>query len=430
VSATGRQVRVYVDWAELDGPRLMGLLSADRVRGKEVFSFAYDDGWLSSGVAQQLDPDLALFEGRHYLREGRPNFGLFLDSSPDRWGRLLMRRREACYARREGRSERPLSELDYLLGVYDGQRMGALRFQEEGRDGFLNNDERLATPPLTLLRDLEHASLMLEENETGRDDDALKWINQLLAPGSSLGGARPKAGVVDDQGQLWIAKFPSRRDGVDVGEWEAIVNELARLAGLRVPEAMSRRLTQRRHTYLSRRFDRLPAGGRVHFASAMTLLGYADGTDAAAGVSYLELAEFIMRHGASAAEDLAELWRRIVFNICVSNTDDHLRNHGFLLASNEGWRLAPAYDMNPNPQGTGLTLNVAGNDNRLDLGLALEVAESFRQPLSDAKARMARIQAAVERWRQVATRHRLSKAEQDEMAPAFQRADKKTGSGK
>ena len=400
----------------------MGLLSADRNRGKEVFSFAYDDAWLSGVVAQQLDPDLALFEGRHYLREGRPNFGLFLDSSPDRWGRLLMRRREACYARREGRPERPLSELDYLLGVYDGQRMGALRFQEDGRSGFLNSDEHLATPPLTSLRELEHASLMFEADETGRDDDALKWINQLLAPGSSLGGARPKAGVVDDQGSLWIAKFPSRRDGVDVGAWEVVVNELARLAGLRVPEVKSQRLTQRRHTYLSRRFDRLPTGERIHFASAMTLLGYADGTDAAAGVSYLELAEFIMRNGVAVAEDLAELWRRIVFNICVSNTDDHLRNHGFLLAPNEGWTLAPAYDMNPNPQGSGLTLNIAGNDNRLDLALAMEVTDLFRLTLSDAQAQMAVIRAAVGRWRQVAARKRISKPEQDEMAPAFQRA--------
>lgn len=422
MSATTRQVRVYADWARLGGPRRMGLLSADRNRGKEVFSFAYDDAWLSGVVAQQLDPDLALFEGRHYLREGRPNFGLFLDSSPDRWGRLLMRRREACYARREGRPERPLSELDYLLGVYDGQRMGALRFQEDGRSGFLNSDEHLATPPLTSLRELEHASLMFEADETGRDDDALKWINQLLAPGSSLGGARPKAGVVDDQGSLWIAKFPSRRDGVDVGAWEVVVNELARLAGLRVPEVKSQRLTQRRHTYLSRRFDRLPTGERIHFASAMTLLGYADGTDAAAGVSYLELAEFIMRNGVAVAEDLAELWRRIVFNICVSNTDDHLRNHGFLLAPNEGWTLAPAYDMNPNPQGSGLTLNIAGNDNRLDLALAMEVTDLFRLTLSDAQAQMAVIRAAVGRWRQVAARKRISKPEQDEMAPAFQRA--------
>jgi serine/threonine-protein kinase HipA len=299
--------------------------------------------------------------------------------------------------------------------------MGALRFQEDGRSGFLNSDEHLATPPLTSLRELEHASLMFEKDETGRDDDALKWIDQLLAPGSSLGGARPKAGVVDDQGSLWIAKFPSQRDGVDVGAWEAVINELARQAGLRVPEAQVQRLTQKRRTYLSRRFDRLPTGERIHFASAMTLLGYADGADAAAGVSYLDLAEFIMRNGAAVTEDLAELWRRIVFNICVSNTDDHLRNHGFLLAPNEGWRLAPAYDMNPNPQGKGLTLNIAGNDNRLDLDLALEVANSFRLTLSDAERQMAVIRGAVGQWRLMAAQKRLSKTEQDDMASAFQR---------
>lgn len=421
MSSIPRHVRVYADWDELNGPRLMGHLAMDRVRGKEVFSFEYDEAWLSGGLAQQLDPELQLFGGKQYLRDAKQNFGIFLDSSPDRWGRLLMRRREACYARRDRRIEERLTELDYLLGVYDGQRMGAIRFQEGSRDCYLNSDEQMATPPWTSLRDLEYASLRFEESDFQDNEETLKWLNQLLAPGSSLGGARPKAGVVDERGRLWIAKFPSRSDQVDTGAWECVVHELARKAGLQVPEASARTFTSRHHTFLSRRFDRTSSGQRHHFASAMTLLGYSDGASAATGVSYLEVAEFIMRHGATPEDDLAELWRRIVFNICVSNTDDHLRNHGFILAAKEGWRLSPAYDMNPNPQGDGLTLNITENDNRLDLELALEVAVSFHLALSHAKEMIVGVRHAVKQWRQVATRQKISKAEQEKMALAFQR---------
>jgi serine/threonine-protein kinase HipA len=400
----------------------MGFLSMDRVRGKEIFSFEYDSDWLSGGVAQGLDPELQLFSGKQYLRDAKQNFGLFLDSAPDRWGRLLMRRREACYARREQRSEERLTEFDYLLGVYDGQRMGAIRFQEGERTCFLNSDERLATPPWTSLRELEFASLKIEENDLRNDEETLKWLGQLLAPGSSLGGARPKAGVVDGQGRLWIAKFPSRADQEDSGAWENVIHALARKAGIRVPEASARKFTSRHHTFLTQRFDRSPSGQRIHFASAMTLLGYTDGAGASIGVSYLELAEFIMRHGAAPEADLTELWRRIVFNICVSNTDDHLRNHGFILAAREGWTLSPAYDMNPNPQGTGLTLNITENDNRLELDLALEVAASFHLPISRAKALMQDVRHAVKQWRSVANQHQLSKTEQEQMSLAFERA--------
>lgn len=422
MSGVPRQVRVYADWAGLNGPRLMGQLSMDRVRGKEVFSFEYDGGWLSGGLAQQLDPELQLFEGKQYLRDTKQNFGIFLDSSPDRWGRLLMRRREACYARRDKRAEGRLSELDYLLGVYDGQRMGAIRFQEGAHECYLNSDERMATPPWASLRDLEYASLRFEESDLQDNEETLKWLNQLLAPGSSLGGARPKAGVVDGRGGLWIAKFPSRSDQADTGAWESVLHELAGKAGLRVPEAAARTFTSRHHTFLSLRFDRTPSGQRLHFASAMTLLGYADGANAATGVSYLELAEFIMRHGSAPEADLAELWRRIVFSICVSNTDDHLRNHGFMLAVKDGWTLSPAYDMNPNPQGDGLTLNITENDNRLDLNLALEVAASFHLDVSRAKEMMGAVRRAVKQWRHVATRLKLSKAEQEKMSLAFSRA--------
>lgn len=423
MNALQRQIRVYADWAELSCPNLMGTLAFSRVRGKDVFSFVYADEWLTSGSALEIDPDLRLFSGTQYLKADKPNFGIFTDSSPDRWGRLLMRRREAVYAEKEGRDIRALSELDYLLGVYDRQRLGAIRFQEGSSDRFLNADERLATPPWASLRGLEHASLMLDRDDEKQGGLEAKWLNMLLAPGSSLGGARPKAGVVDDTGFLWIAKFPSRSDEWDTGAWEFVVHALAREAGLSVPDAKYVKLSSRHHTFLTKRFDRTASGKRQHFASAMTLTGSIDGADASSGASYLELADLIMRKGASALTDLAELWGRLVFNLCVCNTDDHLRNHGFLLVGQDGWRLSPAYDLNANPDGDALTLNITENDNRLALELAMEVTESFRLKISDARKRMKEIRKAVGRWRGVASSIGISRAEQDRMAPAFRLAE-------
>jgi serine/threonine-protein kinase HipA len=266
-----RQLYVYADWQGLaQGPQLMGTLSAVPVRGKEVFSFAYAPQWLALPQAQALDPALQLFAGPQYLPEDQPNFGLFLDSAPDRWGRLLMRRREAALARQQERRERPLLESDYLLGVFDGHRMGGLRFKTDPAGPFLDDNRAMAAPPWTSLRELEYASLQLERADAPQDPDYLKWLFMLVAPGSSLGGARPKASVVDEHGQPWIAKFPSGQDEHDVGAWEAVVNELAQAAGLRVATGRAQRFNSRHHTYLSQRFDRTAAGERRHFASAMT----------------------------------------------------------------------------------------------------------------------------------------------------------------
>ena len=421
-TAERRQLYVYADWQGLaDGPRLMGTLSAVPVRGKEVFSFAYDAQWLALPQAQVLDPALHLFAGPQYLPEDQSNFGLFLDSSPDRWGRLLMRRREAALARQEERRERPLLESDYLLGVFDGHRMGGLRFKTDPTDPFLNDNRAMAAPPWTSLRELEYASLQLERVDAPQDPDYLKWLFMLVAPGSSLGGARPKASVVDEHGQLWIAKFPSGQDEHDVGAWEAVVNELAHAAGLQVATGRAQRFNSRHHTFLSQRFDRTVASERLHFASAMTLLGYKDGTDHQDGASYLELAGLLMQQGAQVTEDLTELWRRIVFNICVSNTDDHLRNHGFLLTP-QGWRLSPAFDLNPIRYGQGLKLNISETDNALDLDLAREVAPYFRLSAAQAEAVLAQVVAAVRQWPDLASRYQLSRTEQELMAGAFEAA--------
>lgn len=415
-----RVILVYADWIGFEQPTHMGTLYATHARGKEIFSFEYNEAWLKSS-AHHLDPDLQLYSGQQYLSEGKSNFGIFLDSSPDRWGRVLMDRREAIVARSEGRKARILFETDYLLGVFDGHRMGALRFKENEDGDFLNNNKEMASPPWTSIRELEEASLRLEEDDV---DDALKmkWLNMLMAPGSSLGGARPKASVVDSKGQLWIAKFPSRNDNRDIGAWEMVVHELAVKAGLNVAEGMTGTYYSKQHTFLTKRFDRTVKGERIHFASAMTLLGHTDGTDHTAGASYLELVEFIMKYGAQVNEDLEELWRRIVFYISVCNTDDHLRNHGFLRTPT-GWVLSPAYDINPVETGTGLSLNISEKDNALNLDLVKEVAPYFRVSTKRADEIMDQVKKSVSGWGKEAEQNGISKSERGVMEKAFRLAD-------
>ena len=414
---THRSILVYLHSATLQEPHILGVLHADLVRGKEVFSFKYDVAWLESGRAQNLDPDLQLYSGPQYLSEGKSNFGIFLDSSPDRWGRTLMDRREAVLARMEERKPRPLFETDYLLGVFDGHRMGALRFKEDEAGPFLNNNKEMASPPWASIRELEHASLELEKDIAG-DTEQMKWLNMLVAPGSSLGGARPKASVVDQKGQLWIAKFPSGNDKRDMGAWEMVTHQLAINAGLNVPEAMAGRYYGHQHTFLTKRFDRTANSGRIHFASAMTLLGETDGADFNSGAGYLDLVEFISRNGANVQGDLDELWRRIVFYICVSNTDDHLRNHGFLLTEG-GWVLSPAYDMNPVETGNGLSLNISETDNAQELDLAIEVAPYFRVSEKRVGEIIEKVKASVSQWNSIAEKQGISRTERDGMSAAF-----------
>ncbi len=413
---TKKEIQVYAHWQGLEEPSLMGVLSVSPAKGKESFSFEYADAWLKSGFSQMIDPDLQLYSGAYYPRDDKPNFGVFLDSCPDRWGRVLMQRREAAIAKQEDRAAKKLLESDFLLGVYDTHRMGALRFNLDNDGPFLNDNKAMAAPPWTSLRELEHASFKFEEDNTD-DPEYLKWVAMLIAPGSSLGGVRPKASVMDAHNNLWIAKFPSRNDDKDIAAWEMVTNQLAVNAGINVAEGKLLQFNNKYHTYLTKRFDRTAAGERIHFASAMTLLGHIDGEDAS-GASYLELMEFISRHGAAVEKDLEELWRRIVFSICVKNTDDHLRNHGFLLTE-KGWLLSPAYDINPNEYGKGLSLNITDADNSLDLNLAMEVAGYFR--LSDDKASqiIEQVAAVVKDWRKVAADYKISNAEQERMSAAF-----------
>jgi serine/threonine-protein kinase HipA len=413
-------VYIFADWDGLSDARLIGILRIEQVRGQEIFSFEYEKNWLTTNHSFILDPDLQSFSGPQYLQVDKVNFGFILDSSPDRWGKLLMQRREAVLSKLEKRQPKTLTPSDYLLGVFDEHRMGALRFKTALDGPFLNDNREMAAPPWTSLRELEFASFKLEAEDSPDDPEYLHWLNLLLAPGSSLGGARPKASVMDNNSHLWIAKFPSMKDLVDVGGWEMVAHELAKRSGLSMPDAMIQKFNSNRHTFLTKRFDRTFGKGRIHFASVMTLLGQKDGDDFQSGISYLDMAGLILRNGDKnhVNTDLEELWRRIVFSICIKNTDDHLRNHGFLLRS-LGWRLSPAYDINPNPAGTGLTLNISEVDNSLSLELAIEVAGFFRIGSQEAKEIVTSIKKVVRSWHEIAVLYGLPKSEQERMAAAF-----------
>lgn len=414
------KIYVYENWKGSTESK-MGTLHIDGGKGKEVISFEYDEEWLANADDNFVfDPDLSLFRGRQYTPLDKSMFGIFSDSCPDRWGRLLMKRREAIIAKKEERKPRRLTDVDFLLGVYDETRMGALRFAISEKGPFLSNDKELATPPWTTLRKLETASLAFEKNDDGMEE---KWLKQLIAPGSSLGGARPKASVFATDGSLWIAKFPSKYDDMNVGAWEMVVHDLAKMCRLNVPEAKMENFSKTGSTFLTKRFDR-EGEQRIHFASAMTLLGKNDGANAADGSSYLDIASLLRKYGATPKKDLRELWRRLVFNMAVSNTDDHLRNHGFIL-TNEGWTLSPLYDVNPNVYGDTLSLNVDSNSNLIDFELALSVARLFEMTAKRAKEDVNEIKNVVENnWRNLAQKYGLSRREIESMAPAFNMAFK------
>ena len=411
-----KTIHVYADWFESGAVR-MGTLYAEPGKGEENYSFSYDDDWLlSQENGCPIDPDLSLYAGRQYAPADKSIFGVFSDSCPDRWGRLLMKRREQYLAREEGRKPRSLTETDYLLGVHDEARMGALRFKLDPEGKYLSHESDMAAPPWTTLRELEAASHAFEQDGA---EDPQKWIRQLLAPGSSLGGARPKASVRHPDGSLWIAKFPSRYDEEDTGAWEMVCHDLAQYCGVRLPDAALLRFSDRGSTFVSRRFDRNGAR-RIHFASAMTMLGKKDG-DKDAG--YLDIADFLTAYGAAPKEDLRELWRRIVFSMAVSNTDDHLRNHGFIMTK-KGWRLSPAYDLNPSADGDMLSLSVDGSENLINFDLALESASYYEVSEQEAVRYIRETSAFIrENWRLTARRYHIPAAEAERMAPAFSLCD-------
>ena len=394
--------RIEVFISEGNADRRLGTLEFDELRGKEVSSFELDGDFVLRPSVEFLGPDIGLFRGKQYptLQYG---FGLFQDAAPDSWGRKIIRRRE---------KRGSLRESDYLLGVFDLTRVGALRFKIEGSDVFVNSDGDNPAPPWTTLRMLEGSSRRFEEDDA--DESALAV---LLRPGTSLGGARPKASVTAPDGSLWIAKFPSTEDDFDTGAWEYLVHILAEESGICVPEAQAQKFSRAGTTFLCRRFDR-DGSRRVPFASAMTMLGCEDRQEDGNG-TYIDIAGFLMQHGAKPDADLPELWRRMAFSLLVSNTDDHLRNHGFI-AENGRWRLSPAYDLNANlkrPQSLSLELDAGVPIEGIDV--LVEAAEYFRLGKKDANAQLERIRSAVAKWRNVAARLGIPRREQEEMSLCF-----------
>jgi serine/threonine-protein kinase HipA len=405
-----REILVHVD---LDGtPQLAGRLWTRVSRGREGASFEYDKQWLRSPLRFALDPSLTLGQGAFHTRQGRALFGALGDSSPDRWGRNLINRAERRRARAAGRSPRAILEVDYLLGVSDEARLGALRFSQTPSGEFLAGAVEHPVPPLVALPQLLHASANVEADAESSED-----LQLLLAPGSSLGGARPKASVRGTRGELLIAKFPSASDDHDVVRWEALALTLAIRAGIPVPGHRLESVAGRRVLVLER-FDRATTG-RIPALSAMSLLG----ADERETRSYAEIADSLRQHGAAVAVDLPQLWRRAVFNILISNLDDHLRNHALLYEGPRGWRLSPAYDLNPVPSDIRprvLSTSIsADGDPSASLELALEAAGGFNLTLTEARAIAREVGAVTAGWRDAGGRMGFTDRELDRMASAF-----------
>ena len=407
-------ILVYAHWLEMDAPILIGTLTAQAMKGKTSFGFTYDPHWLNSGKAMLLDPDIQWFPGIQYPNS-KNNFGIFADSMPDTWGRTLMRRRAAQRSKEGIAKPQTLSEVDFLLGVNDETRMGALRFKLQADGAFLDSDQTMPTPPWTSIRELQYSAELLESDKDNAK--VRKWLAMLIAPGSSLGGARPKANILDQNGQLWIAKFPSKNDTIDKAAWEYLAYQLAIKAKINMAACKIEKVSGKYHTFFTKRFDR-DYNKRIHFASAMTMTGYNEETIKDEGVSYLEIAEFIQYSGSQITADLHQLWRRIVFNSAISNTDDHLRNHGFTLIK-AGWQLSPAYDLNPSIDKNGLALNITMDNNALDFELALQVGEYFKLQSHEMNNILKEVKNSVKHWEKIAIEIGIPRSERNIMAPAF-----------
>ncbi len=414
MSSKKTDIWVYADWLGMPKAKCIGKLTSQGAKNKTTFSFEYEKDWLKSKEQFILDPDISWFSGRQFP-VGKQNFGMFLDSMPDTWGRTLMKRRASQIAREDNKTKPFLSEIDYLLGVYDNSRMGALRFKLEKDGAFLDDSKNTQIPPWSSVRELQYATNIIE---TDTDSSEIKkWLAILLAPGSSLGGARPKANILNENNHLWIAKFPSKNDTIDKAAWEYLASKLAVSAGIEMSECKIQKVAGSYNTFFTKRFDR-DGEKRIHFASAMTMTGNNEINIRDISPSYLEIAEFIQFSGSEIEKDLHQLWRRIVFNIAISNTDDHLRNHGFIIKNNQ-WRLSPAYDINPSIDKAGLSLNIDMDSNDLDFELAKSVGVYFKLDIAQMNAILSEVKNAVINWQTIANDIGISRNEQELMSGAF-----------
>ena len=399
---------------------LVGELGYESLRGSDSYSFTFDNDWLRQYASLFLSADINTYPGPQYTQPDRDIFGCFSDALPDRWGRLLLNRREQILATEENRPVRKLSSFDYLVGIDDFSRMGGFRFKTSPDGAFINSEKSLRMPPLAEIRALVEASVEIEKSEELNRLPEKKWLLQLVHPGTSLGGARPKASVMDESGRLCVAKFPSRNDDYDVGLWEHHSHLLAKEAGVTAADTDVVDTGGKYHALLSKRFDRTADGRRKHFASAMTLLGLTDGCDAKTGNGYLDIVDFILQNCCDVENNLCQLYRRVAFNIAIGNSDDHFRNHGFLLTT-RGWTFSPAYDLNP-------TLNdyqallINATTNRGDLQVLLDSSEQYMISREDARHIIDEVRAGVRHWKSIATRLGIAKREMDVFEQVYQRS--------
>ena len=407
---------VYADFDWLETPQLIGELTYDSVRGSETYGFSYDKEWLVKYGDTFLSEDLQNYPGIQYTRPERDIFACFSDALPDRWGRTLLNRREQIAASEEKRPVRRLASFYYLMGIDDESRMGGFRFAETPGGKFINCEASLRVPPLASVREIMHAAHEIETSEEKHLLPSKKWLAQLLHPGTSLGGARPKASVIDEDGRLTVAKFPSRKDAYDVGLWEHFCHVMGRKAGINVAETNTFS-GEDYHILLSKRFDRNVTGKRIHFASALTLLGLNDGDNASTGYGYTDIVDFIIQHGSNVEQNLEELYRRVAFYIIVGNSDDHFRNHGFLL-TRKGWELSPAYDINPTLyDNQSLLINRTTSES--DLNILLASAGDYMLSTEKAKTIIDEVKSAMKSWRSEARRLGLPQRDIDMFAPRF-----------
>ena len=396
-----KRITVYADFDFLSTPQEIGILGYEHVRGKGHFVFEYSRQWLKQYGGILLSGDLMNVPSLQHPRGNDNVFGFVKDSFPDRWGRLLLDRRERLTAQSEGRPTRMLTNYDYLIGIEDFTRMGGIRYKEEDSDGYINASDKYLVPPIESLRALCDACHEIELAEERNELPEQRWLDQLIDPGTSLGGARPKANVVDTDGTLYVAKFPSKKDLENAELIEHFSHHLAAKAGIHVAKTRTIRISKDRDLLLSERFDRTKDGRRIHFASAMSLLGLDDGADSSTGNGYLDIVDFILHGCTDVRQNLRELYRRVAFNVMFGNTDDHFRNHGFLLTP-KGWTLSPAYDINPGTKSHQCLL-IDSCTEQSDINALLSASENYMLERQEAAEIIEGVRAAIKDWRMIAT---------------------------
>ena len=401
-----KRITVYADFDFLSTTQEIGTLGYEHVRGKDHFVFEYAREWLKQHGGIILSGDLMNVPSLQHPRGNDQVFGFVKDSFPDRWGRLLLDRRERLNAQAEGRPVRMLTNYDYLIGIEDFTRMGGIRYKSEDSDDYIHASDKYLVPPIESLRSLCDACHEIELAEERNELPEQRWIDQLIDPGTSLGGARPKANVVDTDGTLYVAKFPSKKDLENTELIEHFSHQLAAKAGINVAKTRTIRISRDRDLLLSERFDRTKDGRRIHFASSMSLLGLDDGAGCSTGNGYLDIVDLILQGCVDVQQNLRELYRRVAFNIMFGNTDDHFRNHGFLLTP-KGWTLSPAYDINPGAKPHQCLL-IDSYTEQSDIHTLLSASENYMLERQEASEIIEEVRYAIKDWRRTASGLQIS----------------------